>query len=132
MVMKKAMAKPPAHLSKQFQQPSDTNFRGRSDLPRLSEALGSYLDDSREEHQAEFGDDDDYDDPNNGQAEAEFRGSHSVASKQREDDGSDIEDPVDEDDANKMLQRYRQNRDSNQDQPSSREDIRNAYEYRYR
>jgi hypothetical protein len=122
MVMKKAIAKRPAHLSEQFQP------KGRSELPRLSAALASYLDDSREEHQAEYGDDDDYDNPENGQAEEEFRGSHSIAGPYRNDKGSDIEDSVDESDAEEMLQNYRQRRDSGQNQPSQREDIRTAYQ----
>ena len=124
MAMKKAIAKRPAHLSEQFQP------KGRSDLPRLSAALASYLDASREEHQEDYGDDDDYDDPNNGQAEEEFRGSHSIAGPYRRDAGADIEDPVDENDAAEMLQNYRQNRDSGQDNPSQREDIRNSYSWR--
>jgi hypothetical protein len=122
--MKKAIAKRPAHLSEQFQP------KGRSELPRLSAALASYLDASREEHQADYGDDDDYDDPNNGQAEEEFRGSHSIAGPYRRDAGADIEDPVDENDAADMLQNYRQNRDSGQNNPSQREDIRNSYSWR--
>lgn len=121
MVMKKAVAKRPAHLSHQF------STKGRSDLPRLSAALGSYLDDSREEHQAEYGDDDNYDDPENGQAEAEFRGMHSIAGPYRRDAGADIEDPVEEHDAAEMLQNYRQNRDSGQDDRFQRDDIRHAY-----
>ena len=124
MAMKKAIAKRPAHLSEQFQP------KGRSELPRLSAALASYLDASREEHQADYGDDDDYDDPNNGQAEEEFRGSHSIAGPYRRDAGADIEDPVDENDAADMLQNYRQNRDSGQNNPSQREDIRNSYSWR--
>ena len=124
MAMKKAVAKRPAHLSEQFQP------KGRSELPRLSAALGDYLNASREEHQADYGDDDDYDDPNNGQAEEEFRGSHSIAGPYRRDAGADIEDPVDENDAADMLQNYRQNRDSGQNNPSQREDIRNSYSWR--
>jgi hypothetical protein len=124
MAMKKAIAKRPAHLSEQFQP------KGRSELPRLSAALGDYLDASREEHQADYGDDDDYDDPNNGQAEEEFRGSRSIAGPYRRDAGADIEDPVDENDAAEMLQNYRQNRDSGQNNPSQREDIRNSYSWR--
>lgn len=123
MAMKKAVAKRPAHLSPQFET------KGRSELPRLSAALGSYLDDAREEHQAEYGDDDNYDDPNNGQAEEEFRGSHSIAGPYRRDTGADIEDPVEESDAADMLQNYRQNRDSGQDNKYQREDIRHAYKY---
>lgn len=124
MSMKKAVAKRPAHLSEQFQP------KGRSELPRLSAALASYLDDSREDHQAEYGDDDNYDDPENGQAEEEFRGSHSIAGPYRRDIGADIEDPVEEHDAEDMLQTYRKNRDSGQDNPYQREDIRNAYKWR--
>lgn len=123
MTAKKAIAKRPAHLSEQFQP------KGRSDLPRLSAALGSYLDDSREEHQAEFGDDADYDSPENGQAEEEFRMTHPIAGLQRQDAGADIEDPVDEYAAEDMLQNYRQNRDAGQPQPSKQEDIRHAYKY---
>lgn len=124
MAMKKAIAKRPAHLSEQFQP------KGRSELPRLSAALASYLDASREEHQADYGDDDDYDDPENGQAEEEFRGSHSIAGPYRNDKGADIEDSVDEHDAEEMLQNYRRNRDSGQNNPSQREDIRNSYSWR--
>jgi hypothetical protein len=124
MAMKKAVAKRPAHMSEQFQP------KGRSELPRLSAALASYLDASREEHQADYGDDDDYDDPENGQAEEEFRGSHSIAGPYRNDKGADIEDPVEEYDAEEMLQNYRQKRDSGQDNPSQREDIRNSYKWR--
>ena len=124
MVMKKAVAKRPAHLSEQFHP------KGRSELPRLSAALASYLDESREDHQEEYGDDDNYDDPENGQAEEEFRGSHSIAGPYRRDTGADIEDPVEESDAADMLQNYRQNRDSGQDNPYQREDIRNSYKWR--
>ena len=126
MAMKKAVAKRPAHLSSQFHP----GVKGRSELPRLSAALGSYLDTVREGYQEEFGNDDDYDDPNNGQAEEEFRMAHSIAGPQRQDAGADIEDPVDEMAASNMLQRYRKNRDSGQDQPFSREDIRESYDYR--
>ena len=125
MAVKKAIAKRPAHLSEEQFQP-----KGRSELTRLSAALASYLDDSREDHQAEYGDDDNYDDPENGQAEEEFRGSHSIAGPYRRDTGADIEDPVEEYDAEEMLQNYRRNRDSGQDNPYQREDIRNSYKWR--
>ena len=124
MAMKKAIAKRPAHLSEQFQP------KGRSELPRLSAALASYLDESREDHQEEYGDDDNYDDPNNGEAEEEFRGSHSIAGPYRRDTGADSQDPVEEHDAADMLQNYRQNRDSGQDNKYQREDIRNSYKWR--
>ncbi len=126
MAMKKAVAKRPAHLSSQFHP----GTKGRSELPRLSAALGNFLDSSREIHQFMYGDDDDYENPNNGQAEEEFRMAHSIAGPQRQDAGADIEDPVDEMAASNMLQAYRKNRDSGQDQPFSRQDIREAYSYR--
>ena len=98
----------------------------------MSAALSSYLDDSREDHHSQWGNDDDYDEhfnDDNDYAEEEFRSAHSIAGPYRRDAGADIEDPVDENDAAEMLQNYRQRRDSGQDQVFSREDIRNSYKY---
>ena len=119
--LKKAIAKKPAHMSEQFPN-ENRSFRGRSDLTRLSRVLGGYLEDSRMDHA------DQYDE---GEAEDEFRMSHSIASPMRQRNSKFITDSIGEYDAEDMLREYRQNRDAGDtDESYSREDIREAYKNR--
>jgi len=123
MAMKKAIAKRPAHMSEQFQP------KGRSELPRLSAALGDYLNTEREYHQSEYHNEYSNEEPVDTEGEEEFRRKYPIAVPQRQDAGANIDDSIDEHDAADMLQTYRRNRDSGQNQQSQREDIRHAYKY---
>ena len=119
MAMKKAIAKKPAHLSQQFST-EEQGFKGRSDLSRLSTVLGNYLEESRQNHSTgEYASDAEGE-------EEEFRMSHSIADPVRRRQGADIDTDVTEYDASDMLTEYRKNRDRGQDQPFSRQDIRDA------
>lgn len=112
---------------------------GRSDLPRISRALAAHLENSREDKT--IGLHDNYLDPSDAtdedyaqdeeDAEEDFRMSHSIADETRRLEDSRINDPVDEDQAGRMLQNYRQKRNAGIDQPFSREDIRDAYRTRF-
>lgn len=112
---------------------------GRSGLPRISRALAAHLENSREDKMIDLYNN--YIDPSDAteesyaqdewDAEDDLRMSHSIASEVRQLEDSRITDPVEEDQAGRMLQNYRKNRNAGYDQPFSREDIRDAYRTRF-
>lgn len=110
---------------------------GRSDLPRISRALAAHLENSREDKMIDlYNKIEDYDDRTaiamaRNDAEDDFRMSHSIADETRRAELSRIQDPVDEEQAGRMLQNYRKNRDAGYDESFSREDIRDAYNSRF-
>jgi hypothetical protein len=124
MAVKKAIAKRPAHLSEEQFQP-----KGRSELTRLSAALGDYLNTEREYTQMEYDNEYANEEPEDTEGEEAFRREYPIASPQRQDAGANISDSIDEHDAADMLQTYRRNRDLGQNQQSQRDDIRHAYKY---
>lgn len=111
---------------------------GRSDLPRISRALAAHLENSREDKMIDLYNKLDPDDDlaliakAKYDAEDDFRMSHSIADETRRAELSRIQDPVDEEQAGRMLQRYRKDRDTGGiDLPFHREDIRDAYRTRF-
>ena len=96
---------------------------GRSDLPRLSEALGNYLTNSMESHMEDY---DDYE-----EGKEEFAMSHSMPSLINQPYGESFSEL----DAGEALQRYRNQRNSGKMDSESKElyasDIRDAYRDRY-
>lgn len=91
---------------------------GRSDLPRLSEALANHLNDSMESHMEDYGSD---------EGAEEFAMSHSIPSLTQQSFG----EPFSEVDAANALTKYRQHRDSGQMDSEGKalygQDIRDAY-----
>lgn len=110
---------------------------GRSDLPRLSEALGNYLTNSMESHMEDYDNPYDDDDGNmkndnlGSKAAEEFAMSHSMPSLINQPYG----EAFSELDAGEALQRYRNQRNSGKMDSESKElyasDIRDAYRNRY-
>jgi len=105
---------------------------GRSDLPRISRALAAHLDEARRDRLIDiYNYDDDPSDDYLEDATEDFGMSYSIADPVRRAEGSSIHDEVTEDQAGRMLQNYRKNRNAGQDQEFSREDIRDAYNSRF-
>lgn len=95
---------------------------GRSELPRLSGALASLLNNSMDE---EMENDEYYDrDPEEGADEMRMR--HSMMNNVSTPYGT----PISELDASNALQRYRQDRNAGNDTEFYQEDIRDAYRRR--
>jgi hypothetical protein len=94
---------------------------GRSDLPRLSNALANHLNDSMESHMDDYG-------PEEGAEE--FAMSHSLPSLTQQSFG----EPFSEVDASNALNEYRKYRDSGDMDSEGKElygeDIRDAYRNR--
>ena len=109
---------------------------GRSDLPRLSEALANHLNNSMDRHMEDYNnpydDGDDFGNDNLGsEAAEEFAMSHSIPSLINQPFGESFS----EIDTGEALQRYRNQRNSGKMDSESKElyasDIRDAYRNRY-
>lgn len=92
---------------------------GRSDLPRLSRALGGMLNDAVDSHQIDY-----EDDPEEGEEDLAMQHSMINYIPNAYNEG------VSEMDAQGALNTYRQNRAKGRDQEFYQEDIRDAYRMR--
>lgn len=132
MVMKKAVAKPPAGY---VADPFSAGRKGRdSGLTRISRALAAHLNTARDDIASEYENNPIYAGDFPGGAEDAFQSEYPIAEPVRKMQGAFVTDDVDEFDAADMLNAYRQNRDTQNPrtrdesyQRYSRDNIREAY-----